>query len=159
MSAVLRPGRFLGNHYLAFTVPNRTFILTLDRVREGIRVARRNKKIAKQRAKDEAQSDREDDQDPFEFAAPEEEDDMSNDASLQGIPLEEDDTSQRRQGGVFGRFVEGYVQSSMEESNARLTSAISEWFGVQDDGDDDTPEDDTILQEMAEEKKDTNNVA
>ena len=43
MSAVLRPGRFLGNHYLAFTVPGRTFIITLDRLKNGIRVARRNK--------------------------------------------------------------------------------------------------------------------
>lgn len=43
ISAVLRPGRFLGNHYLAMTIPNRTFILTLDRVKNIIRVARQNK--------------------------------------------------------------------------------------------------------------------
>jgi len=45
-SAILRPGRFLGNHYLAFTIPNRTFIITTDRVRNGIREARRNNQIA-----------------------------------------------------------------------------------------------------------------
>ena len=46
MRAVLRPGRFLGNHYLAFTIPNRTFIITMDRVKNGMRAARKNKKIA-----------------------------------------------------------------------------------------------------------------
>ena len=46
MRSVLRPGRFLGSHYLAFTLPMRTFIITMDRVKEGIRVARKNKKIA-----------------------------------------------------------------------------------------------------------------
>ena len=43
-TATLRPGRFLGNHYLAITFPNRTFIYTLDRVKEGMRAARRNRK-------------------------------------------------------------------------------------------------------------------
>lgn len=47
LSAVLRPGRFLGNHYLAFTIPNRTFIITLDRVKEGIRAARKTKRAAR----------------------------------------------------------------------------------------------------------------
>jgi hypothetical protein len=47
LSAVLRPGRFLGNHYLAFTVPNRTFIITLDRVKEGIKAARKAKRAAR----------------------------------------------------------------------------------------------------------------
>jgi len=46
MRSILRPGRFLGSHYLAFTVPIRTFIITMDRVKEGIRVARKNKKMA-----------------------------------------------------------------------------------------------------------------
>jgi len=47
MSAVLRPGRFLGSHYVAFTIPQRTFIVTLDRVTEGIRSARKVKKAAR----------------------------------------------------------------------------------------------------------------
>mmetsp|Transcript_102585 Transcript_102585/g.208907 ORF Transcript_102585/g.208907 Transcript_102585/m.208907 type:complete len:953 (+) Transcript_102585:13-2871(+) len=46
MSVVLRPGRFLGNHYLAFTVPQRTFIITMDRVWNGVREARANKQKA-----------------------------------------------------------------------------------------------------------------
>jgi len=46
LSFTLRPGRFLGNHYLAFTVPNRTFIITTDRVRNWIKFARRNKRLA-----------------------------------------------------------------------------------------------------------------
>jgi hypothetical protein len=47
LSAVLRPGRFLGNHYIAFTVPIRTFIVTMDRVKEGIRSARKAKQKGK----------------------------------------------------------------------------------------------------------------
>merc|ERR1719223_709084 len=43
ISAVLRPGRFLGNHYIAFTIPNRTFIITMDRIKEGMKNARMNK--------------------------------------------------------------------------------------------------------------------
>jgi hypothetical protein len=53
LSAVLRPGRFLGNHYIAFTIPNRTFIVTLDRVKEGIKSARKAKKAAEERKKKE----------------------------------------------------------------------------------------------------------
>jgi hypothetical protein len=51
LSAVLRPGRFLGNHYIAFTIPNRTFIITLDRVKEGMKSARKAKKEASERKK------------------------------------------------------------------------------------------------------------
>ena len=43
MSAILRPGKFLSNNYLAFSVPIRTFIITRDRVRNAVRTARRNK--------------------------------------------------------------------------------------------------------------------
>jgi hypothetical protein len=53
LSAVLRPGRFLGNHYIAFTIPNRTFIVTLDRVKEGMKSARKAKKAADERKKKE----------------------------------------------------------------------------------------------------------
>jgi len=45
ISFIWRPGRFLGNHYLAFTVPNRTFIITTDRVRNWIKLARQNKRM------------------------------------------------------------------------------------------------------------------
>ena len=40
---MLRPGKFLSNNYLAFSVPIRTFIITRDRVRKAIRTARKNK--------------------------------------------------------------------------------------------------------------------
>ena len=50
--AFLRPGRFLGNHYLAFTFPNRTLIFTLDRLREMARNARRNRRLAKVAARE-----------------------------------------------------------------------------------------------------------
>ena len=44
VSTVLRPGKFLGNHYLAFSVPIKKFIITLERVKSGIRSARKNKR-------------------------------------------------------------------------------------------------------------------
>ena len=44
LSAILRPGKFLGNNYLAFSVPIRTFIVTLERVKNGVRAARANKR-------------------------------------------------------------------------------------------------------------------
>jgi len=47
IQAMLRPGKFLGSNYLAFSVPIRTFILTTERVRNGIRIARINKKKQK----------------------------------------------------------------------------------------------------------------
>merc|ERR1712194_786488 len=50
--AFLRPGRFLGNHYLAFTFPNRTIIFTIDRIRTMMRNARRNRRLAKVAARE-----------------------------------------------------------------------------------------------------------
>jgi hypothetical protein len=47
MESILRPGRFLGSHYIAFTVPIRTFLITMDRVVNGIQTARRNKRNLK----------------------------------------------------------------------------------------------------------------
>ena len=44
MQSILRPGRFLGSHYVAFTLPKRTFLVTLERVVRAIRTARKNKK-------------------------------------------------------------------------------------------------------------------
>lgn len=57
MSSVLRPGRFLGNHYIAFTCPQRSLIVTMDRVRNGMRVARRNKRKADEEAKAKQQEE------------------------------------------------------------------------------------------------------
>ena len=49
LSATLRPGKFLSNNYLAFSVPIRTFIITRDRVRNGFRNARKNKAKVRER--------------------------------------------------------------------------------------------------------------
>ena len=43
MSDVLCRRRFLGDRHAAFATSNRTFIVALDRLKEGMRVARRNK--------------------------------------------------------------------------------------------------------------------
>ena len=43
MSVVLRPGWFLGNHYVSFNVLHRSFVVALDRLKESMRVSRRNK--------------------------------------------------------------------------------------------------------------------
>jgi hypothetical protein len=54
MSSILRPGRFLGSHHLAFSVPNRTFIITLDRVKQSIRAARKAKQLLTLQRKERA---------------------------------------------------------------------------------------------------------
>jgi hypothetical protein len=107
LSAVLRPGRFLGNHYLAFTVPNRTFIITLDRVKEGIKAARKMKQAAK--ALKEAAA----------AAA----------ASSTGRKVV--NKARRVQPkSFFSRFVDGYLQAEREDSE-RVTTAIRDFFGRQ----------------------------
>jgi hypothetical protein len=151
MSSFLRPGRFLGNHYLAFTVPNRTLILTLDRVREGMRVGRRNKLAAERAARE-----------------------VKKLAAIEGSGAFDDEISQSTTGKAFiskeGRervkllekelkatireellqkeieaisapkpksfitkFVEGYqgtISTELDlETNARLSSSISDFFG------------------------------
>jgi hypothetical protein len=134
MRSILRPGRFLGSHYLAFTVPMRTFIITMDRVKEGIRVARKNKKIAtreKQLLRD---------------AQGELSGNSTRDASGRRIlravrkfvsgrvaisfPLKP--TPPKRK-SFFKRFVEGYTLVEREgvAKNEQLTNEISDWFGRQ----------------------------
>lgn len=112
LSAVLRPGRFLGNHYLAFTVPNRTFIITLDRVKEGIRAARKTKQAAK----------------------------AVSEAALHTRHLTTNDFQKLRQTQVkrvqpksfFSRFVDGYIQAERGETgNERVTKSIRDFFGRQ----------------------------
>ena len=49
MSDVLHPGRFLGNHHVAFTLPQCAFIVTLDRLKEGMLISRRNKVKSKKK--------------------------------------------------------------------------------------------------------------
>jgi hypothetical protein len=140
LSAVLRPGRFLGNHYLAFTVPQRTFIITMDRVREGIRAARQNNKnaLAKKRqlAIDKhktmgrnyfdvvAQSlcNQELIDDKSKFRLP--------DTAKKMVAIPSPMSGNK---SFFSRFVDGYLGAGKEEkkTHERLTVAISDWFGRQ----------------------------
>ena len=141
MSAVLRPGRFLGSHYLAFTVPQRTFILTMDRVWEGVRAARENKRIAarakKLREKEIAAGLS---VDVIEDVPPQTASQTWGSSAMQS-QLEA--TSNRliqtlrnnkpKPKSIFTRFVEGYtlIEREGEANNDILTSEISDWFGRQ----------------------------
>ena len=110
LSAVLRPGRFLGSHYIAFTIPNRTFIVTLDRVKEGIRAARKAKQAAKRPIR------RRRAQTTIEHAV---------DAELYRKPRAQPKS-------FFSRFVDGYVLAERDVSEKeRLTNAIRDFFGRQ----------------------------
>lgn len=128
MKAVLRPGRFLGSHYIAFTIPIRTFIVTLDRVTEGIRSARKAKKAARSlKASNERHplipSRR------ISF-------DKAEDALLarQEVRMKYA-AMEKKQGKVksfFSRFVDGYLQAEKDEAKKeRLTEAIRDFFGRQ----------------------------
>jgi hypothetical protein len=154
ISAVLRPGRFLGNHYLAFTIPNRTFIITMDRIREGIRNARENKRqlrkleLSREREEKKQQSERynravaqalsksndlqggQDIDLSYQKEFTKEEDLSFLDPKAENNSLEDEVIPNKR--GFFGRFLEGYLDAAREESekerNERLTTAISEFF-------------------------------
>lgn len=136
--SALRPGRFLGNHYLAFSVPNRTFIITLDRVYEGIRAARRNKRLLRQSEKNSAGSS----------SLPAKGSPSALSTSESDFRFQETDNTRRQpqplaaanqsKESFFSRFVRGYMGSSStttkereEELNEHLTVALSEWFGRQ----------------------------
>ncbi|KAL7532245.1 hypothetical protein ACHAXR_004516, partial [Thalassiosira sp. AJA248-18] len=157
MCAFLRPGRFLGNHYLAFTVPNRTLILTLDRVREGMRNARRNKRLAERAAREvqelaAAQESTDDDKTQSNSGKPSIspegkarirrlEKELKATIQEEAILEEMEDSSKENGKGFIRRFVEGYQSDIREEldleMNARLSSSISDFFGSQDsEGDD-----------------------
>lgn len=131
MSAVLRPGRFLGSHYIAFTLPARTFIITMDRVREGARTARKNKKIA---ALEKELSEKEDEDSSGTFSV-----EKAAAASA---------ASDKREGGrlkklfrknkmpkpgksFFSRFVEGYtlVDREGDTKSEQLANDITSYFG------------------------------
>ncbi len=138
--SALRPGRFLGNHYLAFSVPNRTFIITLDRVYEGIRAARRNKRLLRLSEKNSSQSNALQPK-KYPLAAPTTESDFrfQEAENTKGLikPLSADSSPSSKE-SFFSRFVRGYMGSSNaateereEELNERLTLALSEWFGRQ----------------------------
>lgn len=136
METILRPGRFLGNYYLAFTVPQRALIVTVDRVKDGIRAARRQKKALKatQKARHEA----------LEQKAHHAEDALAmstfddynntkdadwNQASSTEEPVENEDKIPSK--GFISRFVDGYLQAGAGDEKEKLTVAISDWFGRQ----------------------------
>jgi hypothetical protein len=143
MASILRPGRFLGSHYLAFTIPNRTFIITLDKVKNGIRVARFNKKAA-QEAKllFEAGLDNTSTVPPLRLA--------------DVVPAHITPNQLNPQKGFFARFVDGYTGVTVDEMNQerheRLTNVISEWFGRQQTS---TGDNQTTSQTDTDDKEDT----
>ncbi|KAL3913897.1 MAG: hypothetical protein SGARI_000416, partial [Bacillariaceae sp.] len=125
MSVVLRPGRFLGNHYVAFTLPMRTFIITLDRVWEGIRAARENKKIASRAKKLREKATVDVGLSPVETSVPLS---PSKESTQPGRVLQVLRNKKLKPISFFSRFVEGYtlLESQGEAKNERLTNEISD---------------------------------
>ena len=150
MSVVLRPGRFLGSHYLAFTVPQRTFIITMDRVWNGVKAARENKQVAdreKKKKKKKSKGEKAKASEVAKAAASEIE-------STPSEPLDSAKKSSKKRMGIvktikentpapksfYARFVEGYTMTEREEeaTTERITDEISDWFGRQGSGGDNT---------------------
>lgn len=148
--AILRPGRFLGSHYLAFTVPIRTLIITVDRVKEGIRNARRNKRAADRKAREKAKLLAEeacDDECALDELYSQSISGKSSissegrerlqklEADFQAVEGSIESNESEKEKGFFSRFVEGYSGARNDEElqiNARLSSSISNFFGSQD---------------------------
>lgn len=150
MRSVLRPGRFLGSHYLAFTLPMRTFIITMDRVKEGIRVARKNKKIAEREKRLLAQTNGSIEPSKRSFSG------KRILQSLRGFASRRQLRSpsfrlKPKQKSFFTRFVEGYtlVEREGEAKNEQLTNEISDWFGRQGQGNARSNETGAILSDVA----------
>lgn len=135
MRAVLRPGRFLGNHYLAFTLPNRTFIITMDRVKEGIRAARKNKKVADREKKLAAQDTIDDYLVKRVLTRGRKAASAGSNIILARrlFPFRLNRENRPSPKSFFTRFVEGYtlVERDGDAKNERLTNEISNWFGRQ----------------------------
>lgn len=141
MRAVLRPGRFLGNHYLAFTVPMRTFIITMDRIRQGARAARENKKVAAREKKLLTQLSEEYIARPAneqrttskEANSTEESDNEPLNRRLFSFLWNKRPPMPPKSKSFFSRFVEGYtlVERDGEANNERFMGEISFWFGRQ----------------------------
>jgi len=141
MQAILRPGRFLGSHYVAFTLPMRTCLITLDRVVDGIRTARRNKREAQAAAKLEAQR-LEANGDGLASQNPSTEFNNTDDFTFVEDPETEEKgkeeteskkSQSRPSKSFFSRFIEGYqgVDKEEEVQSERFTMAVSEWFARQ----------------------------
>mmetsp|Transcript_25061 Transcript_25061/g.59141 ORF Transcript_25061/g.59141 Transcript_25061/m.59141 type:complete len:991 (+) Transcript_25061:84-3056(+) len=144
MSVVLRPGRFLGNHYLAFTVPQRTFIITMDRVWNGIRAARENKQVADRakKLKKAEEAAEEKVSEPTDDSP--EEDSVSEDITAtpsnstsrwRFFKAIKDNTPKPK--SFYTRFLEGYTMLDREKeaNNERISNVISDWFGRQGSSD------------------------
>lgn len=141
LSVVLRPGRFLGNHYLAFTLPQRTFIITMDRVWNGVRAARENKKAASAKKLKELdiaslKGDSNNDsllqssvEPPLQSAAVNQNEVLTPRSRL--FKTIKDNTPKPK--SFYARFVEGYTMAEREEesNDERITYTISDWFGRQ----------------------------
>jgi len=139
--STLRPGRFLGNYYIAFVVPNRTFIITIDRVLEGMRVARRNKREQKraQQLKEQQKTE------PQHEQSKSKESPSRSLASLQRftpqIPPEVTGVSRdvviAKRPNFISRFLEGYMEAAREESDdersERMARTLSKFFGSSED--------------------------
>jgi hypothetical protein len=144
MRSVLRPGRFLGNHYIAFTIPNRTFIITMDRVKAGMRAARKNKKIAVREKKIAAEALAEEDYavrraaTTANYLTDPEPELVTRRRFFAFLNLNryfDLNKKQAKPKSFFSRFVEGYtlLERQLEANNERLTNEISDWFGSQGD--------------------------
>lgn len=130
MSAVLRPGRFLGSHYIAFSVPQRTFIVTWDRVTEGIRSARKVKKAAQtlKHLSDRGSTTTTTTNDAATATATE-------DVAVESVGLTTKTSRKPKIKSFFSRFVDGYLQAERDDANKeRLTAAIRDFFGRQESG-------------------------
>ena len=128
MSAVLRPGRFLGSHYIAFSVPQRTFIVTWDRVTEGIRSARKVKKAA-QTLKHLSDGGSTTTTTTNDAAT------ATEDVAVESVDLTTKTSRKPKIKSFFSRFVDGYLQAERDDANKeRLTAAIRDFFGRQESG-------------------------
>jgi len=119
LRAVLRPGRFLGSHYIAFTLPMRTFIITLDRVKEGIRAARKAKR---EKREEERLQERINGLDLVDSKVLRDEKTRPQRTREKQKPVK----------SFFSRFVNGFMEAEREEPDrARFGAAIRDFFGRQ----------------------------
>jgi hypothetical protein len=141
IESTLRPGRFLGNHYLAFTVPQRALIITVDRVKEGMRAARQQKKLLKAIQKARSKETKRKAHHAEDALAL---DDLNYQTSDQSSAPGPDTPQQQKKSQIktfISRFVDGYVQAGAAEDNKeKLAVAISDWFGRQRASDSDSDE-------------------
>ena len=127
MEAILRPGKFLGNHYLAFTVPQRAIIITVDRVKNGIRAARQRKKMLKalKKARD-AETDRKAHHAEDALALDHHEEVAATGEIEEGSADEVENKTPKAPGKSFiSRFVDGYLQAGSDgqvENEEKLAS-------------------------------------